>query len=234
MIEGKKVLGLIPARGGSKGVPGKNLVKVCGKPLIAWTIEAAQKSEYIDRLVLSSDAADIISVGTSHGCEAPFIRPPELADDRSTSADVIIHAMDYLGEEFDYIVLLQPTSPFRQASDIDSCLRLCHERGAPAAVSLSIVDKAPAWMYKLERRSQIKPIFSEVNTATRRQDLEEIYALNGAVFVSRNVEFRKTMSFIGTHTVGLIMPAERSIDIDSPLDVIIANAICEAMTTENH
>jgi CMP-N,N'-diacetyllegionaminic acid synthase len=229
MISGKKILGLITARGGSKGIPGKNLIDIGGKPLIAWTIEVARKSKYIDRLVLSSDSADIISVADELGCEAPFVRPAELADDHSSSADVVMHALDQLPESFDYFVLLQPTSPFRITSDIDACLSLCLEKDVATAVSVSLVDKSPAWMYKLASDSSMKPILPTPSDATRRQDLEEVHVLNGAVFVARTDSYRQSKSFLGPDTVGLEMPAMRSIDIDTPFDVAIANAICGTM-----
>ncbi len=234
MIGAGKVLGVIPARGGSKGVPGKNLVEIGGKPLIAWTIETAQESIIIDRLILSSDAPDIIAVASQYGCEAPFVRPAEISDDQSSSADVILHALEQMTESYEYLVLLQPTSPFRTTVDIDACLTLCQERGAPAAVSVSISEKSPDWMYRIAADNTMQPVLPVTSEATRRQDLDEIYVLNGAVFVARTDDYQKSKSFLGPQTVGMVMPTERAIDIDTPLDVIVANALCDAIGKRLH
>src|SRR5262245_25182815 len=128
MIDAKRVLGLITARGGSKGVPRKNVRPLGGKPLLAWTIEAARNAPVIDRLILSSDDAEIIEVARAWGCEVPFVRPPELATDTADSVEVVRHALSTLGEDYDYVVLLQPTSPLRTGEDIENCVRLCDAR----------------------------------------------------------------------------------------------------------
>jgi CMP-N,N'-diacetyllegionaminic acid synthase len=225
MLSDKSILALITARGASKRVPGKNLVDIGGKPLIAWTVEAAQKSKYIDRVILSSDATDIIDVAEEFGCEVPFRRPVELATDTTSSAEVIIHALDNIEEEYDYLVLLQPTSPFRIAEDIDDCLEVCIKRNAPSAVSLNLSDKPPAWMYTLDTDGGIQAVTNEGSEATRKQDIPDVYVLNGAVFVSSIEHFRKAKSFLGPETLGLPMPAERSIDIDTSFDVSLARAL---------
>lgn len=139
MIKGKRVLGLVPARGGSKGLPGKNLRLMCGKPLIGWTIEQGMASKYIDRLVVSSDSTEIAKIALKHGAEVPYLRPPELASDTASSASVILHALDYLAcqEDFyDLIVLLEPTSPLRDVSDIDGAIELCVQHGDGASVEI--------------------------------------------------------------------------------------------------
>src|SRR5690606_9725040 len=125
MFGDKKVLGLITARGGSKGIPRKNIKLLGGKPLIAWTIDAALKSRYIDRLILSSDDNEIISIAKSLNCDVPFVRPSELATEISSSMDVVLHALDHVGEFFDFLLLLQPTSPFRTSEDIDAIIESC-------------------------------------------------------------------------------------------------------------
>jgi CMP-N,N'-diacetyllegionaminic acid synthase len=228
MIHNKKVVGLITARGGSKGVPGKNIIELGGKPLIAWSIQTALQSRYIDRLILSSDDEDIISIAEDFGCEAPFRRPVELANDTASSVDVARHALTRLEEKFDYLVLLQPTSPFRLASDIDECLDLCLSRGAPAAVTVTKADKPPAWMFELDTEQYLQSVLPTPSTATRRQDLKEIYALNGAVFIVRIDGFRETNSFLPRGTVGKIMPIERSLDIDTAQDLFIARALANS------
>jgi CMP-N,N'-diacetyllegionaminic acid synthase len=140
VINANAVLGLILARGGSKGLPGKNLRPLRGKPLIGWTIEAAKQSRVLDALVLSTDAADIGAAGRSLGAEVPFMRPPELASDTATSIDAIVHALNWLaerGRSFEYLVLLEPTSPLREAADIDAAIAKLESTGAEAVVSVA-------------------------------------------------------------------------------------------------
>jgi len=224
MINGKSVLAIIPARGGSKGVPRKNIRDLAGKPLIAWTIEAAKASQYIDRLVLSSDDAEIIGVAQAHGCEAPFVRPAELARDETPGIDPILHALQAL-PGYDYVVLLQPTSPLRTGEDIDGCLARCEEKNAPACVSVTEPDHHPQWMYTLDNRETLQPISEQ--RAVRRQDLPEVYALNGAVYVARTKWLNETHSFLGTGALGYVMPAYRSIDIDTEQDLAMASCLMQ-------
>ncbi len=219
MIAGKRVLGLIPARGGSKGLPRKNILTVDGKPLIAWTIEQGQQSAYIDRLILSSEDPEIVEIARQWGCETPFVRPQELASDEASGVDVVLHAMRKVSEDYDYLVLLQPTSPLRMAVDIDNCIRSCHERQARACVSVSEAAKSPLWMYFLDAENRMNPVLSNNNPVTRRQDLPKVFELNGAVYVVEWDWFLKNKQFVGAQTVACIMPSERSLDIDTSLDL---------------
>ena len=224
MINGKSVLAIIPARGGSKGVPRKNIRDLAGKPLIAWTIEAAKASQYIDRLVLSSDDAEIIGVAQAHGCEAPFVRPAELARDETPGIDPILHALQAL-PGYDYVVLLQPTSPLRTGEDIDGCIARCEEKNAPACVSVTEPDHHPQWMYTLDDRETLQPISGQ--RAVRRQDLPEVYALNGAVYVARTEWLFETRNFLSESTQGYVMPSRRSLDIDTEQDLAIAACLLQ-------
>jgi len=217
MMGGKRVLGIIPARGGSKGLPGKNILSVNGRPLLAWTIDAARASRNIDRYILSSDDERIAAVARSLGCEVPFVRPAALATDTATSMDVVIHALDTVGG-FDVVVLLQPTSPLRTAQDIDAACDLMVQSGAPACVSVSPVEQHPHWMYSVDGRHRLAPIIERDAVATRRQDLPDVYALNGAIYVADVAWLRTSRAFVSTETVGYVMPAERSIDIDTQAD----------------
>lgn len=185
MIDGKSVLAIIPARGGSKGVPRKNIRLVAGKPLIAWTIEEAKKSRYIDRLILSSDDREIIEVAEEWGCEAPFVRPAEISQDVTPGIEPVIHAIQSLAG-FDYVVLLQPTSPLRTFMDIDGCLELCVQKGIPACVSVVEPEKSPYWMYKLDADGRMQPLLETGQNFERRQDLPKVYVLNGAVYVAES------------------------------------------------
>lgn len=219
MIADKSVLAIIPARGGSKGVPRKNIRELGGKPLIAWTIEEAKKSKYIDRLILSSEDAEIIAVAKQWGCEVPFVRPQELAHDETPGIGPVIHAIETLKEKYDYIVLLQATSPLRSVEDIDSCLELAIKQDAMSCVSITEPDKSPYWMYKLNNEScTLEPLIKQEIKDSRRQDLPKVYALNGAVYVNKCSWLFMNKKFVTDETIGYIMPKERSIDIDTELD----------------
>lgn len=219
MIEGKKALGVIPARGGSRGVPGKNIRVVAGKPLIAWTIEEAKKSKYLDRVVVSSDDDEIIRVAKEWGGDVPFVRPEELARDDTPGVEPVLHAMRAL-PGYDYVVLLQPTSPLRSALDIDGCLELCVKQGFPACVSVTEPDKSPYWMFKIDRDGRILPIMQEEEVIPRRQDLPPVYVFNGAIYIANCGWLEKIRAFIAPETRAYQMPKERSVDIDTELDLL--------------
>lgn len=231
MIDGKKVLAIIPARGGSKGLPRKNLLEVGGKPLLAWTIIEGLKSRLIDRLILSSENHEIIETAGKWGCEAPFTRSQELATDEATTADVALHAIEKLEEMYDYVVLLQPTSPLRSYQDIDICIEECHKRDAVSCVTVSATDKSPFWMYFLSADNHMQAVIETTNRPTRRQELPTAYALNGAVYVVKREWFQETGKFITKDTIAHVMPKERSLDIDTELDLNIF--CCLATIAEN-
>lgn len=218
MIDHKKVLGIIPARGGSKGIPRKNLKLLAGKPLIAWTIEEAKKSHCLDRLILSSEDVEIIETATAWGCEAPFVRPVELAGDNTPGIEPVIHALNQLDEHYDYVVLLQPTSPLRTTEDIDGCICYCVQEGAPACVSVSLTDKHPYWMHTIDEYHRLRPLLQTSQIIRRRQDLPPIYIENGAVFMAQTDFLLKERSFTTDETLAYIMPPERSWDIDNESD----------------
>ena len=222
MVNDRKVLAVIPARGGSKGVPRKNIRPLAGKPLLAWSIEAAGGSRYIDRLVLSSDDAEIIRVAREAGCEVPFVRPAELARDDTPGIEPVLHTLEML-PGYDYVVLLQPTSPFRTAADIDRCIETCAAKGAPACVSVTHPDKSPFWMYTLDGETRMTPILPPPEGFFRRQDLPQVYALNGAVYVAETEWLLKNRTFITEETLGCVMSKENSVDIDTEQDL----AFCE-------
>ncbi|MFA4133385.1 MULTISPECIES: cytidylyltransferase domain-containing protein [unclassified Brevibacillus] len=220
MINGKTVLAIIPARGGSKGVPRKNIREVCGKPLIAWTVEVAQKSVYIDRLILSTEDDEIASVGRAYGCEVPFMRPKELAHDHTPGIDPVLHVLEIF-DSYDYVVLLQPTSPFRNVSDIDGSIEKCLQSNAKSCVAMTLSDKTPYWMYFLDGNSRMKPVLRTEQTITRRQDAPNAYVINGAIYVAECRWLKSHQSFLSDETVAYIMPKERSLDIDSEIDFFI-------------
>ena len=215
MIDSKKILAVITARGGSKGVPGKNIRALCGKPLIAWTIEAARESKYIDRTVLSSEDDKIIQVAREWNCEAPFVRPRELALDTTPGIEPLLHAVQNL-PGFDYVVLLQPTSPLRKASDIDGCIELCMRSQATTCVSLVEAEESPYWMYRMNKNNQLSAVIA--NDFKRRQDLPPTYLVNGAIYVAEIQTLVRERVLINDKTIGFIMPRERSLDIDRESD----------------
>jgi CMP-N,N'-diacetyllegionaminic acid synthase len=218
VINGKSALGLIPARGGSKGVPGKNIRVAGGKPLIAWTIEAAMSSKFLDRVILSSDDREIISVARKFNCDVPFIRDPQLAQDATPTINVVLDALDRCpGHE--WVVLLQPTSPLRIALDIDQAIERCVASDAPSCVSVCVAQESPYWMYTLGRDARLMPLLPGI-TATRRQDLPPVYSLNGAIYVARTEWLASERKFLTAATVAYEMPVERSLDIDTESDFL--------------
>jgi CMP-N,N'-diacetyllegionaminic acid synthase len=238
MLNHGPVLAVIPARGGSKGLPGKNILDLAGKPMIAWTIEAAQESNVIDRLILSSDDEDIIDVAKEWECEVPFTRPAALAGDTSTSIDVALHALDSISQQYEYIVWLQPTVPLRLAEDIDKAIQICQTQNAPSCVSVVAAGKSPYWMYSLGKDNAMQPIMPQDLSSCQRQELPPAYTLNGAVYVTKTDWLRKHKKFMNGGSYAHIMPPERSIDIDSELDFKIAGMLLlerklEAFSTPN-
>jgi N-acylneuraminate cytidylyltransferase len=230
LIGERKVLALIPARGGSKGLPGKNLLPVNGRPLLAFSVDAAVGSRFVDRVVLSSDDEAIIAAARAAGCEAPFRRPAALATDTATTIDVVLHALDEL-PGYDVVVLLQPTSPQRNAADVDVACERFGATGAPACVSVSEVAPSPYWMYWLGDDGTLRPVIESAPTLTRRQDLPPVYALNGAIYIADVRWLRRTRTFLTPETVAYVMPASRSIDIDTVDDF---EAFCRAENKDAH
>jgi len=228
MIKNRKIIAVIPARGGSKGVPRKNIRELAGKPLIGWTIEEALKSQYIDRLILSSEDDEIIRVAMEFGCDVPFIRPAELALDKTTGIEPALHALHVLPDKYDYVVLLQPTSPLRLVDDIDGCIEMFVKQNANVCVSVSTPAKNPYWMYFLDSKSRLDPVIKAHNTILLRQNLPEVYMLSGAVYIAKVNWFLKKKTFITEETIGYVIPPERSVDIDSEYDIEIASCLFKA------
>lgn len=226
MIAGKRVLAVVPARGGSKGVPGKNLRLVRGRPLIAWTIEQALRARSIDRVILSSDDESIMREAQAAGADVPFRRPADLATDAVSSIDVVLHALEQV-PDFDIVVLLQPTSPLRNSGDIEAALNRLVGSGAKAIVSVTEVDQSPFWMFELDPVGHLKPILSAEAIPARRQDLRPVYSLNGAIYVAESEWLRRSRSFLSADTVAYLMPPERSLDIDEERDFWLLDKILE-------
>ena len=217
MIQGKKILALITARAGSKGVVKKNIRPVMGKPLLAWTIDAAHSSKYIDRLVISTDGEEIMSVARTYGCEVPFVRPPELSSDISASVDVVVHAIHMVGQGFDIILLLQPTSPLRTTADIDNAIEQFANSGASSLISVNEAEESPCSFFSIENNALLPFISSEKRPA-RRQDLPTYYVANGAIYILEINTFMSQKSFLFLDTQAFVMPHSRSIDLDTEQD----------------
>jgi N-acylneuraminate cytidylyltransferase len=224
MFKEKTILAVIPARGGSKGVPGKNIKNAGGKPLIAWVIESAIASSLLDRVILSSDDAEIIDVAKKYGCEAPFVRPGKLATDESLPSDVVLHALEKI-PGYDYIMLLQPTSPFTEACDIDGCIKFAVDNCCRSVVSVTRPDKSPFWMFKMGEKNLLEPIMGSKFLNCRRQDLPETFVPTGAVYLAQSKWFLENRSFYSEKTSGYIIPADRSLDIDTEFDFKLLEAM---------
>jgi len=226
MYNGKTFLAVIPARGGSKRIPRKNLLMVGNKSLLERTIITAQNSAFLDRVILSSEDPEIIEHATDCGCEVPFGRPMPLASDTASSFDVLEHAINYLEESYDYIVLLQPTSPLRVPTDIDLTIKTCIDRRAPACVTVNSPQQSPFLCCTLSDEWKIKPLLDiRLMQGKRGQDLSDTYCINGAVYVAETDWFLKNRTFVTEDTVVYIMSLERSIDIDTWEDIRIVEGL---------
>ncbi len=225
-----KIIGLIPARGGSKGLRGKNIRDLVGKPLIAWTIEAALNSKACSRLIVSTDNQDIKKIAQDWGAEVPFIRPKPLASDTATSISVVNHAIEYLQNEgikkSDYILLLQPTSPLRTEEDIQNAIDLGKSKQAVAVVSVTEPNYHPCKSHMITQQGVLQKFFKNSLDNERRQDLPLAYAENGAIYLNRISSLLEEQIFIPKNkTYPYIMPPEHSIDIDTPWDLYLAELI---------
>ena len=231
MINNKKVLAIIPARGGSKGLPGKNIKELCGKPLIAWSIEVARACRNIDRIVVSTDDDQIAEVAKKYGIELPFMRPAELATDTTSTVDLIFHTIEWLKKdqdyEDDYILLLQPTSPLRIAEDIEGVIQTLKDKDAQAVVSVCETDHHPWWSNTLPENGNMKDFLRPEILNKRRQDLPVFYRLNGAIYLAETDYLSEQNSFFGSDTFAYEMPKNRSIDIDSDIDFKLAELLME-------
>lgn len=224
-----KVLGLIPARGGSKGLTRKNMKMICGKPLIAWTIEAGLNSKYISDVVVSTDDDEIAITAKAHGALVPFTRPSCLANDDSLRNEVVDHALRQL-DGYDYVILLQPTSPLRKSQHIDDAFSLIVKEKLESCVSVVEQHPSPFWMYSLSEGNKLLPML-EFTKNQPRQKLKKYYSLNGAIFISSIRNFFGGYfgdPFVNELTCAYIMDAVCSIDIDTEMDFNQAESILES------
>lgn len=221
----KKRLALIPARGGSKGIPRKNIYPINGKPLIAYSIEAgleAKKAGVVDRVIVSTEDQEIADIALEYGAEVPFLRPAELASDKSKSVDCMIHAYEFYkeqGEIYDDIVLLQPTSPLRTGEDIVNSLKVYDESGSESLVSCYLEESVSIYnSYYLEGNIGIA-LDENHNKGKRRQDLPALYVRNGAIFITNSDYMLKSKLVVAEKPAIYVMPHERSVNIDTVYDM---------------
>lgn len=220
MLAEKRIVAIIPARGGSKGIPKKNITILDGKPLIYYTIRSARGSKYLDATYISTEDRGIAEIGIQLGTGI-IRRPAKYATDEAKGIDVIKHALRYLAksnQDFDVVVLLQPTSPLRVSCDIDNCIEMLVKNNLDSVVSIVRVHQHPNWMFRMDKRKRITPIHSKMNA--RRQQHEELFYPNGAVFVStaKFIDKQKDRVYGGA-CGGYIMEENRSVDIDTPYDL---------------
>ena len=222
-----RVLGIIPARGGSKGIPRKNIVPVGGKPLLAYTASAALSASRLDRVILSTEDEEIAEIGRSFGLEVPFIRPKALAQDDTPTLDVLQHAVRMLGEmaeEYDVIVTLQPTTPFRRASDINGALDLLESTGADSVVSLVHPGGIhPFKMKTLDDDGWVgEPNFARGKAHLPRQALPSFWLLEGSLYITRWRVLMEENRILGERTQSWIVPRERTVNLDTTFDLWLA------------
>jgi N-acylneuraminate cytidylyltransferase/CMP-N,N'-diacetyllegionaminic acid synthase len=224
----KKILGIILARGGSKGIKDKNIVKFGNKPLIKWTFDTAKKSKKISRLILSTDSKKIASIAKKNKIEVPFLRPKKFAGDNSKSIDAIEHAINFFKKQkvyFDYIVLLEPTSPLRTTIDINKSIDLIIRNKADSLVSICKVDEInPSFLFK-KKNKKLQPLEKKISNHLRRQDVEPIYFLEGTIYISKTDVLFKKRSFCNSNTIGFEVPKWKSLEIDDKYDLEIGNSI---------
>ncbi len=219
MHKDKRYLALIPARGGSKGIPGKNIRELHGMPLIAHTIQAARKCLYIDEVIVSTDSEKIADIARSYGATVPFLRPASLAGDKSKTIDCVLDALEQLEETYDVLVLLQPTSPLRTEEDISNAIEI-YSKGEEDLVSISEVQDSPVLIRQLQN-GRLTPLL-EQNSTIRRQDMDPYYRVNGAIYINDINKLSKDTSF-NDNSGYYLMEAEHSVDVDTLADM----ALCE-------
>lgn len=220
MYKNKKILAIIPARGGSKGIKNKNIVKVNGIPLIGYTINAAKKSKYIDKIIVSTDSLKIKKVVEKLDINVPFLRPENISGDSSKSVDAIINVIENLkikGDTYDYIVFLQPTSPLRKTSNIDEAIEMLIDSNYNSLVSISKTIENPILFRTFDNKYALKPLLNS-RSDIRRQEFKDYYKVNGAIYINKWDQINNSTS-LNDNEVGYVMDQSDSIDIDTHEDL---------------
>jgi CMP-N-acetylneuraminic acid synthetase len=223
------MVAVILARGGSKGVPRKNVQDLGGRPLISWSVQAAVASRSVDRVIVSTDDEEIGLCARESGAETPFLRPAELAQDHSPTIPVVVHALEWMaahdGQQFERVVLIQPTSPFVTSNDIDSAHQIAVDKAADAVVSVVESRDHPYWSKRIVNDGRLESFAPRDPEVGRRQELPSAYALNGAIYLVRTDVLLRERTFYTDRTYGYVMPSERSLDIDTPWDLHVARLV---------
>ena len=220
MYKNNKILAIIPARGGSKGIKNKNIIDVCGKPLIAYTIEAANNSKYVDYIYVSTDSDDIKTVAIKYGALVPFMRDPLYATDTAKTIDAIMYSLNEFKKMnmiFDYLLLLQPTSPLRTSDDIDNAIERLFASDYTSLVSVSKVKENPVLIRTINEDGSLNRIIDTTSTV-RRQDFKDYYRVNGAIYINKISEMSNETSF-NDNSLSYVMNEEKSVDIDTYEDL---------------
>ena len=222
------MIAIIPARGGSKGLPGKNIKDLCGKPLIAYTIEAALSSEFVSRVIVSTDSDEIASISEKYGAEIPFMRPEHLSRDQSLAIDNYIYTMDRLNgavaekDQYQNCIVLQPTSPLRTFEDIDASIHIFLEKQATSVISVVEAQHPVAWYKKIDKKGRLSDYYTNDIGNKNRQEIEQAFLPNGAIYIFNYLMLKNTMNYYSDKTYSYEMAMERSVDIDTYFDFVLA------------
>lgn len=223
MYQGKKILALIPARGGSKGIKDKNIMPLHGRPLIAYAIDCGLQSKYVDSVVVTTDSEKIAEVSRQCGARVPFMRPAKYAQDTSTTLVAVIHAVDTLkamGETYDALLLLQPTQPLRTSQDVDSAIEAYFEKGEEDLVSVSLVSDHPIFVRTIDENGTMHKLL-DCSSTCRRQDMPPFYRVNGCIYINNLEKLNEKTSF-GDNPIPFVMERSHSVDIDDLADFYLA------------
>lgn len=228
-----RVVGLVPARGGSRGIPRKNARLLAGRPLLAYTAEAASRARLLSRVILSTEDPEIAEIGRACGLEVPFLRPAELARDETPTLPVVEHALRWLdgrGESVDAVCLLQPTHPLRRSEDIDACIELCERSGADSVITTCLVPPEfnPHWVYFQSETGELRLAMGNATPIARRQDLPAAYRREGSVYLTRRQVVLEQGSLYGRRTLGVLVDPAHSVNLDTLEDWSRAEALLDA------
>jgi len=233
----EKFIAIITARGGSKRLPNKNIHDLAGQPLISWTIEAAKNCDLIQEVVVSTDSMEIKEIAEKYNATVPFLRPENLSNDTASSFDVVKHCIDYYkneeNREFEYLILLQPTSPLRTSEDITNAIHLLESKNADAVISICETDHSPLWSNTVDDNLCLDNFLRDEVKNTRSQDLPSYYRINGAIYICKVSEFLKQKTFFLINNIfGYKMSTDTSVDIDTKLDFIVADFLLKEVNSK--
>ncbi len=230
----KKILALIPARGGSKGIPKKNIIDVGGLPLIAHSVKSAKKSKLISKVVVSTDSEEIAKIAKKYGAEAPFLRPKNIAGDHSSTIDAVLHALDWFeshGEEFHAVALLEPTSPLRKDSDIDNAVKILLKdyNKTDAVVSVGEVHLEHPLAMKVVEKNYLRPFLSSDKKIHQRQQLSKVYFPYGVIYLCKTSVLKRQKTFYPKRVMPYFIERWQNYEIDDIFDLICVRTIMQAM-----